>query len=338
ARERRAPLHLDLPERRIELSPEGEVTSVNFRERLEAHKLIEEFMILANVSAAETLERKKRPFLYRDHEEPNPLKLDALRSLAEESGYRLAKGQVLQTRHLNELLDAAAGGADAELIGMAVLRSMTQAYYAPENFGHFGLALRSYGHFTSPIRRYADLIVHRALITAHRWGDDGQSMEEAEGLAEIGEHISMTERRSMDAERDTIDRYLSAYLAERVGAEFTGRVSGVARFGLFVKLDETGADGLVPISTLGAEYFRYDETRAALVGEKSGKTVAMGAHARVRLAEAAPLTGGLLFELIEAEGFGRPAHGGGRGRAPRRQLGRAKIKRAKAAKKARRTT
>ncbi|WP_340107999.1 ribonuclease R [Pikeienuella sp. HZG-20] len=333
ARERRAPLHLELPERRIELSPEGKVTAVRVRERLDAHKLIEEFMILANVAAATVLEEKRRPLLYRVHEEPDPLKIDALRTLAEEAGYRLAKGQVLETRHLNALLDAAAGSPDAELINLAVLRAQTQAYYAPENFSHFGLALRSYAHFTSPIRRYADLIVHRALIAAHRWGDDGQTMEEAASLPEIAEHISMTERRSMDAERDTIDRYLSAFLADRVGAEFEGRVSGVARFGLFVKLDESGADGLVPISSLGAEYFRHDEARAALVGERSGKTIAMGARARVRLAEATPLTGGLLFELLEAEGFGKPGRAGPRGGGPKRRLGQARARKVKLAKK-----
>ncbi|MFV0473284.1 MAG: ribonuclease R [Pikeienuella sp.] len=336
ARERRAPLHLDLPERRVELSVEGEVTAVRIRERFDAHRLIEEFMILANVAAAETLEKKGRALLYRVHEEPNPEKIEALRAIAEEAGYRLAKGQVLRTAQLNDLLDAAAGGADAELIGMSVLRAMTQAYYAPENYGHFGLHLRAYAHFTSPIRRYADLIVHRALIAAHGWGADGQTMEEAEGLAETGEHISMTERRSMEAERDTIDRYLSAYLSEQVGAEFEGRVSGVARFGLFVKLDETGADGLVPVSSLGMEYFRHDEARAALVGEKSGKSIAMGARARVRLKEAAPLTGGLLFELLEAEGFGRPRRDAGRGGGPKRRLGQSQAKSAKLAKKAKR--
>ncbi|MEL6792403.1 MAG: ribonuclease R [Pseudomonadota bacterium] len=336
ARDARAPLALDLPERRIELSPEGQVTSVKFRDRLEAHRLIEEFMIIANVAAAETLEKKNRPLLYRVHEEPNPMKLEALREQVEESGYNLPKGQVLKTKHLNQLLDAAAGSPDAELINLSVLRAQTQAYYNPENFSHFGLNLRSYGHFTSPIRRYADLIVHRALIAAHGWGDDGQTMEERENLQKTAEHISMTERRSMEAERDTIDRYLSAYLSDQVGAEFDGRVSGVARFGLFVKLNDTGADGLVPVSSLGAEYFRYDDGRAALIGERSGKTITMGAKARVRLAEAAPLTGGLLFELIEVEGFGKPSRGAGRGGSPKRRVAKAKIKRAKAAKKARR--
>ncbi len=336
ARDRRQPLALDLPERRIELSPEGIVTSVKLRERLEAHRLIEEFMILANVAAAVTLEKKKRALLYRVHEEPNPLKMDALREQVEEAGYTLAKGQVLLTRHLNALLNAAAGTPDAELINISVLRSQTQAYYSPDNFSHFGLALRSYAHFTSPIRRYADLVVHRALIAAHGWGKDGQTPEEEAGLKETAEHISSTERRSMLAERDTTDRYLSTYLSDQIGAEFDGRVSGVARFGLFVKLDETGADGLVPVSSLGAEYFRFDETRMALIGEKSGKTIMAGARARVRLREAAPLTGGLLFEVIEVEGFGKPSRPSGGKGGPRRKLGQANIQKIRAAKKARR--
>ncbi|MEM7546958.1 MAG: ribonuclease R [Pseudomonadota bacterium] len=337
ARDRRQPLALDLPERRIELSPEGVVTSVKYRERLAAHQLIEEFMILANVAAAETLERRKRAFLYRVHEEPNPLKMDALREQVEEAGFNLAKGQVLMTKHLNALLNAAAGTPEAELINLSVLRAQTQAYYSPDNFSHFGLALRSYAHFTSPIRRYADLVVHRALIAAHGWGKDGQSAEEEAMLKETAEHISSTERRSMLAERDTTDRYLSTYLSDQIGAEFEGRVSGIARFGLFVKLDETGADGLVPVSSLGSEYFRFDETRMALIGEKSGKTIMAGARARVRLKEATPLTGGLLFEVLEVEGFGKPTRAaGGRKGTPRRKLGQAKARKIKAAKKARR--
>ena len=246
ARAVRAPLNLDLPERRIILDDDGKVVSVAFRERLAAHKLIEDFMILANVAAAETLEEKRLKLLYRVHEEPSVEKLDALRQVVESVGMSLAKGQVLKTAQLNRLLDGVAGTEHAEMINISVLRSMTQAYYAPENFGHFGLNLRSYGHFTSPIRRYADLVVHRALIRAHRWGDDGLTPADEANLAETGEHISMTERRSMLAERDTTDRYLAAFLSDRVGSEFEGTVSGVARFGLFVKLDDTGADGLDP--------------------------------------------------------------------------------------------
>lgn len=302
ARERRQPLDLDLPERKIILSDEGKVESVAFRDRLDAHKLIEEFMVLANVAAAETLLKKDTPLLFRIHEEPSPEKLESLRETVQAAGYTLAKGQVLQTAHLNRLLDAAAGSEDAELINLSTLRSMTQAYYAPQHIGHFGLALRSYAHFTSPIRRYADLLVHRALITAHGWGKDGLSMEDIENLEQTGQHISDTERRSMMAERDTTDRYLAAFLSDRVGAELTGRISGVARFGAFVKLDETGADGLLPMRAIGREYFHYDAEAGTLMGADTGMTLGVGQRVTVRLAEAVPVTGGIALELLAVEG------------------------------------
>jgi len=337
AREHRQPLDLDLPERRIVLTEDGKVESVNFRDRLDAHRLIEEFMILANVAAAQTLNAKRSPLLFRVHEEPNPEKLEALRETAQAAGYTLAKGQVLQTRHLNALLDQAAGTDDAELINLSTLRSMTQAYYSPENFGHFGLALANYAHFTSPIRRYADLVVHRALIAAHRWGDDGLTPEEIERLPQTAEHISETERRSMMAERDTTDRYLAAYLSERVGNEFTGRISGIARFGAFVKLDETGADGLIPIRTLGREYFHFDREAGTLMGADTGLTIAIGQRVTVRLVEAAPVTGGLELELLSLEDKALPrGPSQGRGRAPKRSAARAKKKSDKLKRKLRR--
>ncbi len=301
ARAIRQPLDLDLPERRIVLDEEGRVLSVAFKDRLEAHRLIEEFMVLANVAAAEELQRLRRPLLYRVHEEPSPEKLDALREVAQASGLVLAKGQVLKTQHLNRLLAQAQGTDFDELINLATLRSMTQAYYAPQNFGHFGLALRNYAHFTSPIRRYSDLIVHRALIAGHGWGDDGLSAEDIGLLEETAKQISEAERRSMAAERDTTDRYLAAWLSERVGQEFTGRISGVQRFGLFVKLDESGADGLVPIREVGREYFHFDPDAQALVGADSGTAIGIGQRVRVRLAEAVPTSGGLILELLELE-------------------------------------
>ncbi len=350
ARERRQPLDLDLPERRVQLGEDGKVTSVDFVDRLEAHRLIEEYMVLANVAAAETLIAKKTPLLFRVHEEPPQDKLESLRDTAQAAGLTLAKGQVLKTEHLNRLLHQAAGTDEAELINLSTLRSMTQAYYTPKNFGHFGLALQNYAHFTSPIRRYSDLIVHRALITAHGWGDDGLTAEEIDGLEKTGQHISDTERRSMMAERDTTDRYLAAYLSDRLGAEFTGRVSGIAKFGLFVKLDETGADGLVPISTLGNEYFHFDRESGTLMGADSGREIGLGMRARVKLVEAAPVTGGIAFELLELDGEeyesgrgggsfrrGRP-RGGGAGRSrggasPKRKLAKVKAKDAKTKRK-----
>ncbi|MEY4870822.1 MAG: ribonuclease, partial [Pseudomonadota bacterium] len=334
ARHLRQPLDLDLPERKIVLSDDGTVLSVAFRDRLDAHKLIEEFMILANVAAAEELTHLKRPLLFRVHEEPSPEKLDALRDVAMASGFTLAKGQVLKTAHLNRLLAQAAGTDFSELMNITTLRSMTQAYYHPQNFGHFGLSLRSYAHFTSPIRRYSDLIVHRALISGHGWGDDGLSAQDIEMLDETAKLISDSERRSMTAERDTTDRYLAAYLADRVGNEFAGRISGVQGFGLFVKLDDTGADGLVPIRAIGHEFFHYDRDSQTLTGADTGIRLGIGQRVTVRLAEATPLTGGLMLELLTLDGAeiptGRsgPRRGGYSPRAPGRSAAREdKVKR-----------
>lgn len=324
ARNARQPLHLDLPEREIVLSDEGRVTSVAFKERLEAHKLVEEFMVMANVCAAETLEQKKRRLLYRVHEEPSPEKLDALREVAEGAGLKFPKGQVLKTVQLNRLLDAAAGTEDSETVSMTVLRSMTQAYYGPENLSHFGLNLKRYAHFTSPIRRYADLIVHRALIAAHGWGEDGNADDDMDSLQAIGDWISQTERRSMLAERDTTDRYLAAFLSERVGEEFTGRVSGIAKFGLFVKLDGSGADGMVPLSHLGSEYWVYSRENNSLTGDKSGRVIRVGDPAVVRLSDATALTGGLTVELLEVAGKPLPKTASGR-RAPAKKRGKRKV-------------
>ncbi|WP_412565085.1 ribonuclease R [Thalassobius sp. MITS945101] len=341
ARARRQPLDLDLPERKVELSDAGEVVSVNFRDRLDAHKLIEEFMILANVAAAETLTAKKSPLLFRVHEEPSVEKLDALRETAATADLTLAKGQVLKTSHLNRLLNAAQDTDFAELINIATLRSMTQAYYSPANFGHFGLALRSYAHFTSPIRRYSDLIVHRALVSSHGWGEDGLTAADAQDLEQTANHISETERRSMMAERDTTDRYLAAFLSERVGNEFTGRINGIAKYGAFVRLDDTGADGLVPVRTLGSEFFHFDREAGTLVGSDTGFTIALGQRVTVKLTETAPVSGSVALELITVEGEEVPRSGRGgnyrKGRPGKRKLNRAKKKTAKVQRKVKRT-
>ena len=329
ARARREPLDLDLPERRIELDAEGTVTSVAYKPRLDAHRLIEEAMILANVAAAETL--SGRPHLLRVHEPPEPDRLDALRETAEAAGFALPKGQAIRPAMLNRLLRDARGTDEEELIAIATLRSMPQAYYAPRAMGHFGLALRAYAHFTSPIRRYADLVVHRALISLHGWGDDGLSPEDAEALEATAEAISAAERRSMTAERDTNDRYLAAFLSDRVGAEFPARISGVASFGAFAKLDETGADGLIPVRSLGAEYFRFDRDAQTLTGTDSGLTLALGQPVTVRLAEAVPTTGGLILELLSTDGAPvprKPRRGTSRtARTSKSKAGRRRIRR-----------
>ncbi len=343
ARNRRQPLNLDLPERKIILAEDGTVQTVNFADRLDAHKLIEEFMVLANVCAAETLIAKRTPLLFRVHEEPPPEKMESLRETAEAAGLTLAKGQVLKTAQLNRLLNDAAGSEEAELINLATLRSMTQAYYNPENFGHFGLALQNYAHFTSPIRRYSDLIVHRALIKAHGWGKDGLSPEDVDRLEATAQHISDTERRSMMAERDTTDRYLAAFLSDRIGAEFAGRISGIARFGVFVKLDETGADGLIPIRSLGNEYFHFDADAGTLMGSDTGVMIGLGQRVTVKLVEAAPVTGGIALELLTLQDAELPG-GSGKGRmgrgtrpkgkgGPKRKVAKAKKKDAKTKRK-----
>jgi ribonuclease R len=299
ARDERSPLDLDLPERRIVIGSDGKIQSIDFRERLESMRLIEEFMIMANVAAAETLEKARVPLIYRVHEEPSQEKLLAFADYLRTIDIPFAKGQVMKPGIFNRILARAKGTVHEQVINEVTLRTQAQAVYAPDNLGHFGLNLSHYAHFTSPIRRYADLVVHRALIRAGHFGQDGLTERESAKLSETAEHISMTERRAMAAERDSVDRYVAAYMEDRVGAVFDGRVTGVTRFGLFVRLKETGADGLLPIRSLGLEFFRHDEKRHALVGERSGTAYRLGDILKVRLAEAAPLTGGLRFDLVD---------------------------------------
>jgi ribonuclease R len=297
-RDARSPLDIDSPERKIELSKAGEVLSIRPRDRLEAHRLIEEMMIQANVCAAETLELKRSPLIYRVHDTPSQEKLFALGDFLATLNMPWSKGEAPRTDRFNRLLEETRGGPHAEIVNEVVLRTQMQAHYSPDNIGHFGLNLQRYAHFTSPIRRYADLIVHRALIRALGLGDDGLTDEETVRLQATAEHITAAERRAMAAEREATDRYIAAFLQERVGAEFEGRITGVTRFGLFVRLVETGADGLVPASSLGGEYWMHDETAHALVGDRTGRRWPLGKSVEVRLTEAMPLTGGLLFEML----------------------------------------
>ena len=299
ARDARDPLDLDLPERKILLKPDGTVDRVVTPARLDAHRLIEEFMILANVAAAESLERTHTPLIYRVHDEPAPEKIEALREFLHTLDISLPRGGTLATGHFNGVLGHVKGRDVEELVNQVVLRTQSQAEYTAENYGHFGLNLRRYAHFTSPIRRYADLVVHRALIRALKLGSDGlPAAADGQSLGEIAARISAAERRAMTAERETADRLIAHFLADRIGATFEGRISGVTRAGLFVKLDGTGADGFVPARLIGSEYFRYYEARHAFIGDTTGETYRLGDRVSVRLAEAAPVAGALRFELL----------------------------------------
>ena len=306
AREERGALDLDLPERRIVINEKNEMSGVRLRERLDSHKLIEEFMILANVAAAQALEARKTPCVYRVHERPSPDKLDAVRDFIEGFGLSLPKGQVLKPAQINTLLHKAANLPYSQVISQVVLRCQAQAHYNPENSGHFGLALQRYAHFTSPIRRYADLLIHRALIRAYDLGPGGLHDEEMVRLEEMSQHISDTERKSMEAERSAIDRFTAAWLSERIDNEFDGRITGVTRFGLFVSLNETGADGIIPIRTLPDDFYDHDEKQHALIGRRSRRLYRLGAEIRVRLMEADPVTGGMVFGVTNTNGADIP--------------------------------
>ncbi len=323
ARHARDPLELDLPERRVILNAEGKIETIALRERIDAHRVVEDFMIAANVAAAKALESKVAPVVYRIHEPPNREKIIALKDYLATFELKLALGQVITPSLFNRLLKDVSDEAEKALIMEAVLRSQTQAYYGPRNAGHFGLALGSYAHFTSPIRRYADLLVHRALVDAFaleqpRPADrlipaiSGLSETDRADLTRVSEAISVTERRAMEAERDTIDRYVAAWLSGRVGEVFPTRVSGVQSFGMFVTIIGLGGDGLVPVSTLGAERFSYDEKAQALVGDQTGERFVIGRLLDMRLAEANPLTGALKFEPVDSTG-GRVEPRGRRG-------------------------
>ncbi len=322
ARDKRGPLDLDLPERRIVLDDKGRVARVVTPERLDAHRLIEEFMIQANVAAAETLEEKRLPLVYRVHDAPSAEKLKGLRDFLETLDMKVPHAGALRPEAFNKVLEQAKNLPVPDLISEVILRSQSQAEYTPKNIGHFGLNLVRYAHFTSPIRRYADLIVHRALIRALDLGPDGLTDEEIPHLASVAKAISDTERRAMSAERETTDRLIAAHLADRIGATFPARISGVTRSGLFVRLKDTGADGYIPISSLGDDYYHHIEASHALVGARTGAGYRLGDTVEVRLLEAIPSAGALRFEMLTPASRGNFAalKAGARG-APRRRFG-----------------
>ncbi|MDQ2953469.1 MAG: ribonuclease R, partial [Pseudomonadota bacterium] len=307
ARDVRGPLDLDLPERKILLKADGTLDRVIIPPRLDAHRLIEEFMILANVAAAETLERAGIPLIYRVHDEPALERVEALRELLQTLDISLPKGGVLRPEQFNTILARVKGRDVENLVNEVVLRTQAQAEYAAENYGHFGLALRRYAHFTSPIRRYADLIVHRALIRALKLGQGSLPDHQDEtALGEMAARISAAERRAMAAERETVDRLIAHFLVDRIGATFAGHISGVTRAGLFVKLDETGADGFVPARTIGDDYFQFHERGHAMIGRSTGETHRLGDAVTVRLVEAVPVAGALRFALMSEGRRGKP--------------------------------
>jgi len=299
ARDAREPLALDIPERKLVLNPDGTLNRVTNPERLDAHRLIEEFMILANVAAAETAEAKRTPIVYRVHDGPSMEKATVLRDFLQTIGISLPKSDALRPALFNSVLARVKNTEYERLVNEVVLRSQAQAEYSANNYGHFGLTLRRYAHFTSPIRRYADLIVHRSLIRALNLGDDGlPNGTTPESLEEVAARISAAERRAMAAERETIDRLIATHLADRIDASFEGRIAGVTHSGLFVKLKDTGADGFVPVSTLGQDFFNHVEEAHALVGSRSGETYQLGDPVSVRLVEVIPAAGAIRFEML----------------------------------------
>jgi len=304
-RSARGVLELDLPERRIILDDDANVMGVETRDRFESHKLIEEFMILANVASAETLEQAKQPCMYRIHDEPSPEKISNLKEFLDSVSIPFAKGQVIRASHFNQILKKAKDTPNSHMVSEVVLRSQAQAEYNPANVGHFGLALNRYCHFTSPIRRYADLLVHRALVRGLNLGEGGLK-EDHKDFKEVGEHLSVTERNAAGAERDAVDRFAALYLSEKIGQVLPGRINGVTRFGLFITMQESGADGLVPIRTLGDDFYIHDEHTHTLRGREQGHTYRLGDNVEVLITEADPITGSTVFQMMSGGSKGKP--------------------------------
>jgi len=299
ARQKRGALELDLPERKAIINDKGQITAIVPRQRLDSHQLIEEFMILANVAAAEALERKNAPCIYRIHEQPSQERLEAARMFLKDMGYSLIKSDEIHPRNINQLLKLSSERGDADLVHTMLLRTQSQAIYHADNIGHFGLALEKYAHFTSPIRRYADLVVHRSLVKAYNLGKGGLTPHEQENIDDISEHISQTERRSMIAERDVMDRFTAQYLSEHIGDVFKGKISTVTSFGMFVTLEESGADGILPMRNLPRDYYVFSEERHTLTGRDSGRVYRTADAVIVRLIEADPQRGSTVFEMVE---------------------------------------
>jgi len=317
-RDKRGALDLNLPEYKIQFDAAGNVMAIAPKERLEAHRLIEAYMIAANVAAADFLLKKHIPAIYRVHEQPADEKLEELRNLLKIAGYSLHVGAGIKAAHFNRVLKASASEPNAFMIHTAVLRSQMQAYYAHENLGHFGLALTKYCHFTSPIRRYADLVVHRGLIGAlNPVKREAIAQDPAlsasprrridNRLPDIALHISDTERRAMMAERDASDRYKVSFMSRHVGEVFPGTIVSLNEYGLFVGLNANGVTGFVPVRNLGGDFFTYDKRHACFKGQRSKQVYALGQPIMIRVQAANAITGSLIFEPERAPVPPQPA-------------------------------
>lgn len=314
----RGALELDLPEHKVVIdSATGNVIEISLRERYDSHKLIEECMICANVAAAHAIENADAPGMFRVHEEPDIERITNLRGFLQQMGYAISRQEKLSAHDFNAVLKTVADKPEAHVIHLAILRSQMAAYYHPKNLGHFGLSLEQYCHYTSPIRRYSDLIVHRTLIDVFSMCDqktDGLVFQQAENLGSIATHISQTERRAMLAEREARERYITNFMSGNIGKEFDAIIAGVNSFGFFAELRENGAQGLVPARNIEGDYWIYDKEHQRLVGRRSGEIFHLGQRVRVVLLEADTLTGSMRFGLVgrEAATTGRPQHKGGK--------------------------
>ena len=278
ARAARGAIDFETMETRMVFDDEGKIARIIPVSRNDAHRIIEECMLAANVCASDFLREKEHAALYRIHEGPTPEKLEKLREFLKEFGLGLSGGEEPHAKDYARLLEKIKGRPDMQLLQTVMLRSLQQAVYSPDNVGHFGLAYESYTHFTSPIRRYPDLVIHRAIKAALR-GDKYRPGK----WEDIGIHCSQTERRADEATRDVESWLKCYYMRDRIGEEFAGSVSAVKSFGIFVALDDVFVEGLVHISDLGSDYFHYDDAKHQLLGERSGNRFRLADRVRVQL-------------------------------------------------------
>lgn len=303
ARKKRGTLEIEPTEVSVKVDSDGHILSIAKAEHFTSHEIVEEFMIAANVAAAKRLQQTKLPVMFRIHEKPLEEKLKDIEPLLHNLHMKLPDYPALCPQHFNNILAECRKHNLSAGINDLILRLQCQAKYSPENIGHFGLALNDYAHFTSPIRRYADLLIHRALIKACEMPDGGELEKNADIklFKEIGEHLCATERAAAQAERDTVARYLSSYLEPSVGLDFDVKISGLTTAGIFVCVENLGADGLIPMRTLPADNYQLSSGNSEMVGAANGRRFLMGDMLKARLIEASSLTGALAFKLVDEQ-------------------------------------